>query len=248
MEATRKEMQREAQAKLTTTMTKLRFVSPTSYAATFLSQANAYRKPYKQIAHIPAGKARRDALRLTKKEKSKLPRVTAYCSAGSYQLADVQKFFNARRSSHHTDVRQFDDVLYTPYSYEGPRNVAFSHQATELNLSAVGDLLGVPDLSVSSETTTSSHHHSRSSTAAEDDVHISPTQSRRRVKRRTNFDKTGSSQPMSTEVFVFEFGTVVCWGMTEAQEKRFLSSMYGLRFNSFDILSLMITSKDDALR
>jgi len=27
------------------------------------------------------------------------------------------------------------------------------------------------------------------------------------------------------EVFLFEYGTVVFWGMTEAQEKRFLSSL-----------------------
>ena len=36
---------------------------------------------YKQIAQIPAGTARRDALRLTKAQKAKLPRVTAYCTA-----------------------------------------------------------------------------------------------------------------------------------------------------------------------
>jgi uncharacterized Rmd1/YagE family protein len=36
---------------------------------------------YKQIAQIPAGTARKDARRLTKKEKAKLPRVTAYCTA-----------------------------------------------------------------------------------------------------------------------------------------------------------------------
>lgn len=37
---------------------------------------------YNQIAQIPAGTARKDALRLTKKKAKSLPRVTAYCTAG----------------------------------------------------------------------------------------------------------------------------------------------------------------------
>jgi len=36
---------------------------------------------YDALSHIPAGSARRDAMRLTKTEKAKLPRVTAYCTA-----------------------------------------------------------------------------------------------------------------------------------------------------------------------
>ena len=37
---------------------------------------------YNQIARMPAGTARRDALRLTKKKAKSLPRVTAYATAG----------------------------------------------------------------------------------------------------------------------------------------------------------------------
>lgn len=36
---------------------------------------------YTPLSQIPAGTARRDAQKLTKSEKSKLPRVTAYCTA-----------------------------------------------------------------------------------------------------------------------------------------------------------------------
>jgi len=31
--------------------------------------------------------------------------------------------------------------------------------------------------------------------------------------------------PTEAEIFIFDYGTVVIWGMTETQEKRFLSSM-----------------------
>jgi uncharacterized Rmd1/YagE family protein len=36
---------------------------------------------YTPLSQIPAGTARRDAQKLTKTEKAKLPRVTAYCTA-----------------------------------------------------------------------------------------------------------------------------------------------------------------------
>ena len=36
---------------------------------------------YNQIAQIPEGTARRDAIRLTKKKAKSLPRVTAYATA-----------------------------------------------------------------------------------------------------------------------------------------------------------------------
>jgi uncharacterized Rmd1/YagE family protein len=40
-------------------------------------------------------------------------------------------------------------------------------------------------------------------------------------KKRSKFDTTATE----AEIFLFDYGTVVIWGMTEAQEKRFLSSM-----------------------
>lgn len=41
----------------------------------------ALKQFYDALSHIPAGSARRDAMRLTKTEKARLPRVTAYCTA-----------------------------------------------------------------------------------------------------------------------------------------------------------------------
>lgn len=47
-------------------------------------------------------------------------------------------------------------------------------------------------------------------------------------KRSTKFTET----PTQADIFLFEYGTVVIWGMTEPEEKRFLSSMYGRLFPS----------------
>ncbi|EIW77231.1 DUF155-domain-containing protein [Coniophora puteana RWD-64-598 SS2] len=146
----------------------------------------------RSLSLIPQGTARRDALKLTKKKAKSLPRVTTYATASSYRLHEAMKFFNARRASHGTDPRLIDEVLYTPYSFEGTEPARQPDQR-------VGDLLGVPEL----------HQH-----ASEDGGHFIK-------KKKTRFDVTMPS----AEIFLFDYGTVVLWGMTEAQERRFLSSI-----------------------
>ena len=67
-----------------------------------------------------------------------------------------------------------------------------------------GDLLGVPEL------------------AATDDL-VAATPSTTTVKRKgSKWDAVGTGD---AEIFLFSYGTVVIWGMTEQQEKRFLSSL-----------------------
>ena len=116
------------------------------------------------------------------------------------------KFFNARRTSYHTNPRIIDDVIYTPYVYDPPvsqqRQVHLqpdSHNEAG-TVSETGDLLGVPELIPQGPDANG------------------PAKSRRRSK----FEE----KPTEAEIFLFEYGTVVIWGMTEAQEKRFLSSMW----------------------
>ncbi|KAI0071273.1 DUF155-domain-containing protein [Panus rudis PR-1116 ss-1] len=159
---------------------------------------------YNQIDLIPAGTARRDALRLTKKKAKSLPRVTAYATAGSYRFSDLMKFFNARRSSYHTNPRIIDEVIYTPYVYDSPnssqRQVPFqSSTGDEASATDTGDLLGVPELA----------------------PHASDVNGAPKSRKRSKFEE----RPTEAEIFIFQYGTVVIWGMTEAQEKRFLSSI-----------------------
>lgn len=131
----------------------------------------------------------------------------SYCS--SYRFPELMKFFNARRSSYHTNPRIIDEAIYTPYAYdeqaEAPtgsqRQVHFQSEATE-----IGDLLGVPELAPND-----GHTH----TDGEQEI------TRRRRKDKFLVPET----PREAEIFMFKYGTVVLWGMTEAQERRFLSSM-----------------------
>ncbi|KAI0305322.1 hypothetical protein B0F90DRAFT_1948447 [Multifurca ochricompacta] len=186
---------------------------------------------------MPAGTARRDALRLTKKKAKSLPRVTAYATAGSYRFGDLMKFFNARRAAYRTNPRQIDDVIYTTYSYGYPDPPVFANvnnepagfrggressvrwrssgsdgettAATAVEMptpahagatAATGDLLGVPEL------------------ATTDPMVVAPPAKR----KGSRWDTAGTGE---AEIFLFSYGTVVIWGMTEQQEKRFLSSL-----------------------
>ncbi|KAI0659324.1 DUF155-domain-containing protein [Cubamyces menziesii] len=173
---------------------------------------------YNQIDLIPAGTARRDALRLTKKKAKSLPRVTAYATSSSYRFPELMKFFNARRNSYHTNPRVIVDVIYTPYVYEPPSSydqpatqsrVHFQNEGREQ--SRTGDLLGVPELAPGT-----SDADGVVSASAE-----APEPASGKGKRKSKF----AEAPTEAEIFIFEYGTVVIWGMTEAQEKRFLSSL-----------------------
>ena len=67
-----------------------------------------------------------------------------------------------------------------------------------------GDLLGVPELSAA-------------------DAMMTATPPTATVKRKgSKWDTVGTGD---AEIFLFSYGTVVMWGMTEPQEKRFLSSL-----------------------
>ncbi|KAG6330272.1 hypothetical protein ID866_8815 [Astraeus odoratus] len=156
----------------------------------------------RQISQIPQGTARRDALRLTKKKAKSLPRVTAYATSNSYRLNELIKFFHARRQAYHTNPKTIDDeVVYTPYAYEISTSPDLQVHAKRSNFHT-GDLLGVPELNP----LLSADHDGNGDL---------------KKRKRSKFYTT----PTEAEVFVFSYGTVVIWGMTEAQERRFLSSI-----------------------
>ena len=120
-------------------------------------------------------------------------------------MTDLMKFFQARKGAYHTSPRMIDDVLYTTYSYD--TSTAPSQSRTlpppPQDTAKVGNLLNAPDIPIG---------HAQSS----DDV-------TRKRKDKKRFDAGGGKD---AEIFLFQYGTVVVWGMTEAEEKRFLSSMY----------------------
>lgn len=76
---------------------------------------------YSQVGRIKDTPARKDAERLGKAHRSLLPRVSAYCTAGSYRMKEMTRYFMGRKS-HSAQPKLFDECLYTPYSYKDRRD------------------------------------------------------------------------------------------------------------------------------
>lgn len=143
------------------------------------------------------------------------------------------KFFMARKEAYLTAPKQFDEVIYTPYSYESSSTISprktlkslIKPRFTPQRSVREGDLLGIPELREEEERAeanggSNGADHNGSAPS-------SPTADLIDKQGRVRFGAAVSEEESSTspEVFLFEYGTVVIWGMTEAQEKRFLNSL-----------------------
>ena len=195
------------------------------------------RDVYVQYTRIKDPTARRDAARLGKADRERLPRVTAYCTAGSYKLDDMMRFLKGKQKARGAVPKRFDECIYSPYNYgaKGPEAVAstavhggfpealqrrFSDSAIEVeheNERRRQDLMDLRDenetshLGIDQVLETSDRPRRPSITHADSDPQMDTP----------DFD----IQVHTPEVFLFEYGTVVLWGMTLQEEKRFLKEI-----------------------
>jgi len=194
------------------------------------------RDVYVQYTRIKDPTARRDAARLGKADRERLPRVTAYCTAASYKLDDMMRFLKGKAKARGAAPKRFDECIYSPYNYgpKGPEDVAstavlggfpaertrrFSDSALEveheserrrqdlMHLHSQGD---APDIGHEHEETGDRPRRPSILHADSDPQTDSP-----------DFD----IQVHTPEVFLFEYGTVVLWGMSLQEEKRFLKEI-----------------------
>ncbi|KAL8691359.1 MAG: hypothetical protein Q9218_003403 [Villophora microphyllina] len=207
------------------------------------------RDVYSQFTRIKDPTARRDAARLGKADRDKLPRVTAYCTAGAYRLEGVMKYLKSRGRTRGANPKQFDECIYSSYNYD-KSNLDPSAPADELNSHVLGSTqIDRPlqerrysDSAVEIEETT---HHRREElldlhTSAGDTTldagtnpipnhtstipsipsHLDPHQQIHHGNT-PDFD----TRIHTPEIFLFDYGTVVIWGMTLVQEQRFLNEI-----------------------
>ncbi|EXJ89526.1 hypothetical protein A1O3_02593 [Capronia epimyces CBS 606.96] len=212
------------------------------------------RDVYSQFTRIKDPTARRDAARLGKADRDRLPRVTAYCIAQGYRLDGIMKFMKSRTRTRGANPKLFDECLYSPYDYEylkkhdknkgdsrsnspvqeriarvmaspriAPGERRFSDSVVEVednkkqrrdDLIDLQDELGGPGMM--EESAELAMTATRSSTdlrhPENDDMH-----------QRSNSEL--STKVDTPEIFIFDYGTVVIWGMTVQQEQRFLNDM-----------------------
>lgn len=138
----------------------------------------------------------------------------------------------ARKEAYLTAPRQYDDVIYTPYSYESSSSLSPKKSLKSLikgrppkRTVREGDLLGIPELREEEERAIA-----EDAGLGYDDSNSAPSSPTAAVFDRQVKPQFKPAQeeeiPTSPEVFIFEYGTVVLWGMTESQEKRFLNSLW----------------------
>ncbi|GEQ70624.1 hypothetical protein JCM33374_g4302 [Metschnikowia sp. JCM 33374] len=77
---------------------------------------------YSQVTRIKDKPARKDAEILGKSHRDLLPRVTAYCTCGSYKMKDLLRWLKDRKRIHNTAPKLFDECLYTPFTYKDWRS------------------------------------------------------------------------------------------------------------------------------
>ncbi|KOS16998.1 Sad1-interacting factor 2 [Escovopsis weberi] len=236
------------------------------------------RDVYSQYTRIKDPTARRDAARLGKADRDRLPRVTAYCTANRYEMEGLMRFLKGRGKTRGANPKLIDECIYTPYMYGKTPHSQGQNDLLSANLLS-GDL-GQPD---SVEDTLQAHTHARAhaqddrapasdpvqgyerrhSTGSEAmDGEAQRQEFRSSVVHSANFD-AGFDEPFdlhshhladasklpsdellaptlpsdaaigdtvpdfdiqvhTPEVFLFDYGVVVIWGMSEVQEAKFL--------------------------
>lgn len=192
------------------------------------------RDVYSQYTRIKDPTARRDAARLGKADRNRLPRVTAYCTANKYQLDGLMRFLKGRGKTKGANPKLFDECIYTPYNY-GRRMDSravevhsmpamerrHSDSAIEVednNKNRREDLIDLHteggDTTLSNGDFTEAPIHSGIVESRKDDQNLDS-------ENNIDFD----TQVHTPEVFLFDYGVVVIWGMSLQHEQRFLKEI-----------------------
>lgn len=190
------------------------------------------RDVYSQYTRITDPTARRDAARLGKADRNRLPRVTAYSTANKYSMEGLMHYLKGRAKNKGAAPKLFDECIYTPYSYARVDDQA---QARLI------DVRSAPEsslrerrhsdsaLDVDNRTEMQRHEDILNMSAAEGEAAASNGAA---VEGGDELDQAVPADTVDfdttvhiPEIFLFEYGVVVIWGMTLHQEQRFLKEI-----------------------
>ena len=216
------------------------------------------RDVYSQFTRIKDPMARRDAARLGKEDREKLPRVTAYCTADKIKLDECMRWLRTRGKIRGAQPKLFDECIYSPFSYG--RNAdemdVSRRDSRELRVDGAGGprVRGVtPPPALKNERRYSDSaievedaNGRRSEALTDLEGRTSEEQTTDEGRRESNSSGEGALNSISqhggemqtnynnpdfdtrihtSEVFLFQYGVVVIWGMTLAEEQRFLKEI-----------------------
>ncbi|RKF58850.1 Sporulation protein RMD1 [Golovinomyces cichoracearum] len=195
------------------------------------------REVYSQYTRIKDPNARRDAARLGKADRDRLPRVTAYCTANKYKIENMMRFLKGRGKTRGASPKLVDECIYTPFRYDSPdkssdsseitaksesiRERRYSDSYVEANNRDRTRRQNLINLHTERDTMRNEIDRNQTETETKNDNQDSTTS-----ERNPDFD----TEVHIPEIFLFNYGVVVIWGMSLQHEQRFLKEI--ARFES----------------
>ncbi|KAI2642812.1 DUF155-domain-containing protein [Xylaria nigripes] len=215
------------------------------------------RDVYSQYTRIKDPTARRDAARLGKADRDGLPRVTAYCTANKYQMDGLMRYLKGRGKLKGANPKLIDECIYSPYNYSlkspveraetveelGDRLTPMHerrHSTGELEVEEHPKIYQHENLIDLQAESLPRHSHSQDHTFVAgrrdanhdltypDDDTLTNTPSYRQ-------DAYFDTHVHTPEVFLFDYGVVVIWGMSLAHEQRFLKDIAKFEIEKLDM-------------
>ncbi|KAJ2990533.1 hypothetical protein NUW58_g2899 [Xylaria curta] len=198
--------------------------------------------------------ARRDAARLGKADRERLPRVTAYCTANKYQMDGLMRFLKGRGKLKGANPKLIDECIYTPYNYAGssadrievfdePRDrPTYTHERRhstgELEVEERSNTYQREALENFHAEQQPQHGHKPEhvfNAGRDADNNLAyPDESAVDHIRSPTVDADFDTQVHTPEVFLFDYGVVVIWGMSHAHEQRFLKDITKFELEKLD--------------
>ncbi|KAL4918205.1 hypothetical protein BDW62DRAFT_210679 [Aspergillus aurantiobrunneus] len=177
---------------------------------------------YRQIARIKEPAARSLAAKLGKADRDRLPRVSAYCTANSYRLDGVLKFLKSRSKTRGANPKLFDECVYSRFDYQHEEKQTAPSHSNDVDSENTHTVERAPrerrfsdsevEINDQREELINLHDH---------DSHEQDPNESSVLDSAPDIDTTIHAP----EVFLFDYGTVVIWGMSPTQESRFLSDI-----------------------
>jgi uncharacterized Rmd1/YagE family protein len=194
------------------------------------------RDVYSQYTRIKDPTARRDAARLGKADRDRLPRVTAYCTASKYQMDNLMRFLKGIKGKNKgASPKLFDECIYTPYNYHPSRERKRSleiHSTPALRERRHSDsALQVENSNAHGREDLLDLHTDGGDTSLSNGEHMGINRMHSGVVeqrvRNKNVDESVDfdTQVHTPEIFLFDYGVVVIWGMSLKEETRFLKEI-----------------------
>ncbi|KAI1765091.1 DUF155-domain-containing protein [Hypoxylon sp. FL1150] len=212
------------------------------------------RDVYSQYTRIKDPTARRDAARLGKADRDRLPRVTAYCTANKYHMDGLMRFLKGRARNRGASPKLIDECLYSPYNYTLGKSAERAEAVEEVRerpIQAYERRHSTGDMEEHSEgyqreslQNLQAEHQEGSSEAysngrdmhndlaypsrQEDESAVHDPQSHsehHQYQHHQQHDANFDIHVHTPEVFLFDYGVVVIWGMSPAHEQRFLKDI-----------------------